>query len=333
MRRLEPEIYIVHSTYFDKRANCKKFMQNVARAGLNITDKLENVLLANTIITPENQKEYDAAAEFIENYEEGIIPDYDKRHTETAIGKACIMNGISEFDIFTYEEFMQRIADTCKNNKILIDNVSDLIEIITHAFIGFLPDDDKYDSLKRLEKEEARAFYAMLLNWKINNKSYSEMIALFVNYWRSRLRKDENTLIYVGHWGDVTSENGFRKLYTYLKNKTLQQLINLAIVRIKEEQDFLDNKLIKYVEVLYDINIIDPSFYYQIKYGTADEKIICLLKNGATLGLASLLTKEYYRYLSIDIEQSSVQYKQGLIEKMESNNENAILIFELKSII
>lgn len=332
LQRLEPEIYIVHSTYFDKRANCKKFMQDVARASLNITDKLENVLLANTIITPENQKKYDAAAEFVENYEEGTICDYNKRHTETPIGKACIMNGINEFDIFTCEEFMQRIVDACKNNKIIIDNVADLIEIITHAFIGFLPDDG-YDSLKRLEKEEARAFYAMLLTWKINNRSYSEMIALFVNYWRSRLKTDPNTLIFVGHWGDITSENGFRKLYTYLKDKTLQQLINLAIVRIKEEQDFLDNKLIKYVEVLYDISIIDSSFYYQIKYGTTNEEVICLLKNGASLGLANLLIKEYSKYLSINIRQSAVQYKEGLIQKMESNGENAIFIYELKSII
>lgn len=104
-------------------------------------------------------------------------------------------------------------------------------------------------------------------------------------------------------------------------------------MRIKEEQDFLDNKLIKYVEVLYDINVIDSSFYYQIKYGTDNEELICLLKNGASFGLASLLVKEYRQYLSIDIMQSSVQYKEGLIESMISNDENTILIFELKSII
>ena len=61
-------------------------------------DNVENVLLSQTKIDSSNEEELRQASEFIENYENGIIENYQERYTETDIGKACIMNGISEID-------------------------------------------------------------------------------------------------------------------------------------------------------------------------------------------------------------------------------------------
>ena len=75
---------------------------------------------------------------------------------------------------------------------------------------------------------------------------------------------------------------------------------------------------------------------YEIRYAHLSSRSVSAgqsIENGASLGLANLLIKEYSKYLSINIRQSAVQYKEGLIQKMESNGENAILIYELKSII
>ena len=52
-----------------------------------------------------------------------------------------------------------------------------------------------------------------------------------------------------------------------------QRIRVAAIVRIKEEQDFIDNNLIKYVEVLYDLGLIEDKFYAQIKYGTEEDLV------------------------------------------------------------
>lgn len=107
--------------------------------------------------------------------------------------------------------------------------------------------------------------------------------------------------------------------------------MNLAIVRIKEEQDFIDNVLIKFVEVLHDLSLIEDSFYAQIKYGTDDETVICLLKNGLSLSSAILLIKKYRNYLKINISESTVIFDNTLVDEMQQEGENAIMIFEVQS--
>ena len=62
-------------------ANCKSYIREVAKADLKIEDKVDNVLLANTKVTRENQENLRAASEFIENYENGVVENYSERYT------------------------------------------------------------------------------------------------------------------------------------------------------------------------------------------------------------------------------------------------------------
>ena len=117
------------------------------------------------------------------------------------------------------------------------------------------------------------------------------MIQLVVKYWQTLYRDDKTVVIYVGKWGDIKSQNSNVCRYTRILGKSQTEIVNLAIVRIKEEQDFIDNNLIKFVEVLYDLDLLEPNFYSQIKYGTNDENTICLIKNGLSLSAATLLIK------------------------------------------
>lgn len=103
------------------------------------------------------------------------------------------------------------------------------------------------------------------------------MIMLFVGYWRTLLQADRNAIIFVGRWGDLDAFGSHNTPYTMLAGKTRSQIINLAIVRIKEEQDFIDNNIIRFVEILNDLDMLEEQFYKKIKYGTADDEIICML--------------------------------------------------------
>lgn len=105
----------------------------------------------------------------------------------------------------------------------------------------------------------------------------------------------------------------------------------MAIVRIKEEQDFMDNMLIKYVEVLHDLDLIENRFYSRIKYGTDDESAICLIKNGLSLSSATLLIKKYSDYLQINLLESTVTYDENIILKMNEREENEIQIYEVQN--
>lgn len=112
-----------------------------------------------------------------------------------------------------------------------------------------------------------------------------------------------------------------------------KERINLAIVRIKEEQDYLDNIIMKYIEVLNDLCLVDEILYLKIKYGTSDKRKVLLVKNGLSLGLSNLIVDKYVEYLVIDYESNSVEYIDGIIEAMIQNEENEVLLYELKYFI
>lgn len=300
LQRLEPQIYLVFGKYFAQNANCESFLRNVAKVEQNYKDAVDNVLLSEAKITTMNEEELRHASEFIENYENGVVEDYQERYTSTVSGKACIMNGITELDIFAHEAAIQQQVNGYQSENLKISDSNTLLETIYELFIQYLPDNGA-ESLKRLENQEARNFYSMMFEWRVENKSYAEMINLFVGYWQQLYKKDKNVIVYVGKWGDVKRSGSNVARYTKIFGKDRTQLINLAIVRIKEEQDFIDNTLIKYVEVLYDLELIEDNFYARIKYGTDDERAICLIKNGLSLSSAVLLIKKYNSYVKFYI--------------------------------
>lgn len=124
-----------------------------------------------------------------------------------------------------------------------------------------------------------------------------------------------------------------RELWTDIRKKNHKEMINLAIVRIKEEQDYLDNIIMKYIEVLNDLCLVDEILYLKIKYGTSDKRKVLLVKNGLSLGLSNLIVDKYADYLVIDYESNSVEYIDGIIEMMTQNEENEVLLYELKYFI
>lgn len=330
LHRLEPQIYLVFGKYFAQNANCESFLRNVAKVEQNYKDAVDNVLLSEAKIAADNEEKLRQASEFIENYENGVVEDYQERYTNTVAGKACIMNGITELDVFAYEVTIQQQVDAYQGESLKINDSNTLLETINELFIQHLPDNGA-ESLKRLENKEARNFYSMMFEWRVKNKSYAEMISLFVGYWYQLYKKDRNVMVYVGKWGDVKRPGSNVARYTKFVGKNRTQVVNLAIVRIKEEQDFIDNTLIKYVEVLHDLDLIEDRFYAQIKYGTDDERTICLIKNGLSLSSAMLLIKKYGEYLQIDIPASTVVYGENLVPEMIKAKENQIQIYEIQS--
>lgn len=330
LHRLEPQIYLVFGKYFAQNANCERFLRNVAKVEQNYKDAVDNVLLSEAKITADNEEKLRQASEFIENYENGVVEDYQERYTSTVAGKACIMNGITEFDVFAHEVTIQQQVDAYQGESLKISDSNTLLETINELFIQRLPDNGT-ESLKRLTNKEARNFYSMMFEWRVENKSYAEMISLFVGYWNQLYKKDRNVMVYVGKWGDFKRPGSNVARYTKFVGKNRTQVVNLAIVRIKEEQDFIDNTLTKYVEVLHDLDLIEDGFYAQIKYGTDDERTICLIKNGLSLSSAMLLIKKYGDHLQIDVPTSTVVYGENLVAEMMKAEENQIQIYEVQS--
>ena len=242
------------------------------------------------------------------------------------------MNGIREIDVFQEETHMQDAVNEYHLHDGVIDTADSLMEAIQKIIINYI-DNAGNNNVSRLHNDDACKFYSMMFDWRMGNKSYSEMIQLFVGYWRKLYQQNKDAYIYVGRWGNVDVNGSHNKQYTYLKNKNKTQIVNLAIVRIKEEQDFIDNNLIRFVEILHDLKMLDEKFYLKVKYGTDDETTICLLKNCLSLSLATLLLSKYRYLLKINIGESTVECDEDLPNRMKENKENSILIFEAKSCI
>lgn len=200
LQRLEPQIYLVYGQYFAQNANCEKFLKNVAKVELKYQDSVKNILLKNAEITPANEEDFRHAKEFIENYETGTVDNYQDRHVQTNIGRSCILNGVNEFDVFVNENDMQAVVDKCLASDLKVCTSKELLKLIVTLFIQYLPE-NKNDNLKRLENQEAQSFYSMLLDWRAQNKSYSETISLFIRYWGNLYQRNQDSIIYVGKWG------------------------------------------------------------------------------------------------------------------------------------
>ena len=329
LQKLEPEIHLVLDKYYPQNANMENYISSVMKEDKSFADDVKNILLENTTITPENQRELSQAREFIENYETGTIENYTERYATTEVGKQCILNNINEVDIFTFEKDIATTIDNILSGN-TIKTSGQLLDAICSIFLPFAIREDRNSNFLRFQNDAAKAYYKMFLAWKIDSMSYNQLIYYTVRYWRSLISEGRDTIVYVGKWGDVT-RGGYNPLWTNVKNKDQIELINLAIVRIKEEQDFIDNTIMKFVEVLNDLQLVDDNLYLKTKYGTSDQLEIIMIRNGISLTLTKLLLEKYKKYVLFNIEDDTVTLCQDLIDAMAENDENQILICEADS--
>lgn len=325
LKLLEPEIYLIASDFIGESANIKKFMQRCMRVDNKTDEKAENVLLANADLGKKKLAEREAAESFLENLSPGIIKNAAVQYAQTTFGRTCFSNSLHEIDILNVESDCQDLVDDIIRQGRRAGTADEALDFINTIFLPRVID----QNLQRLSDPKTREFYAMLLNWRIKNVSYPEMIGKLLGYWKKREKVDP--IVFVGGaWGDMTRDGGFRELWTDISSKSDAQRTNLAIVRIKEEQDLLDNSLMKFLEVLFELNLLEVSLYERIRFGTEDEEKIILMKSGFSAGLSGLLLSEYRDSVHFDMEKSAVQVDPEVREKMIANGENEIVIFELE---
>ncbi|MAQ75447.1 MAG: hypothetical protein CL613_03840 [Aquimarina sp.] len=331
LKLLEPKIYIIKSIFENKRANIETFVATRARTDVKINDEVNNLLLKEEDTLNESQKKnLNKSLEYLENIEPDSTNLEDVDYVQSEIAKLCFKNNIFDFDIKRSEpKLVINLANYKSTLFPIIKDSNQLIEAIYSIFFNQINITD--NNINRLQNPAARRFYAMILNWRSSSASYKEMISSFMSYWASL--RGENLLIYVGaKWGtDKRNFTDHQPLYIDLRKKNNIDRINIAIIRIKEEQDFVEFNLLKYIDILAELELMDTDFYEQVKYGSSDKRIITLLKNGFSIELAKAITQEEYQSLVvIDHLLDEIIIRDEIINEMEINGENKILIFEIK---
>jgi hypothetical protein len=160
-------------------------------------------------------------------------------------------------------------------------------------FIDNLKDYIIDDEVKRLEHPQTISYYKMFLN---NRKlSLREKISREVAYFK-RLLHEGNSTIYIGKsfgempcpWKSGSGPN----TYVDLSRKNDIELVNLAIIRQKQEEDFVSFKLLMFFQLMLDYNQITKDEYEQIIYGTNDPIEIQLIRQGLPINVVKKLRED-----------------------------------------
>ena len=329
LRMLEPEIYVVNGSYAPKNFALLSFYKNRVNARLVIEDEVENPLLENST----KKEKTESVLEYLENMEPGSSGLEDVLSPTSIIGQLCFINNVHDFSIIENEsKLVTNLNYYTELHHPEINSAEALIGAITNIFFEGITLSDKSESLTRIkEHQEARNFYSMFIGWRTKGSPYPLMIGSFLKYWQKN-QSEGKTLVYIGSkWGELTGGGGYQKLYVNMVEKNEVQRINLAIAKIKEEQEFVDFNILKYLEILKELSLVESSFYDQVKYGTSNVYVICLLKNGFSMELSKMLVDKYSEFLEFDLEQDYVHYDELLVSAMSTNKENEVLMFEIDS--
>ena len=306
--KLEPPIHFVNSEKFYP----KKFNSYITelRTSSKI-DKIKNPNLENFNLeslrnskSEGKQKEFKRAEKIIK-YEEYILEI--PKNEEDKIKQYLLQRDFNEFysDI---DLISRKLLEKINNNE--IDQYENFLDKIYYLFLS---DNIKMKDFEvaRLAEYETRKFYKNYIKQSKEN-SLKENIMLFFKIFKLRQEKHINTRekidLYIGEsYGEYakTTKNysGFLKdTYIDLRIKSDFELINYAIIKVKLEDNFISNKLNKFIMFLKDYEIISLDEYNLYIYGTNDEEKIKLFKLGFHNGLVKRLEKVNQLYnLDFDV--------------------------------
>lgn len=314
---------LISNVYFIKARNEVSNFEDFIKTNLKVEsnsnvrmDILQNPLLANssTILSDDEEAKIE---NLVENKESNNI-----KKVKTPIGKLLLELNINDFNIFDYEELISK-----RINEKICDEEDSIVDKIFKIFIDDIEivSDDK-NNIVRLKNESARRFYNLVIGWRKKNYSISQCVEILYAYWK-KLSDIDKEYVYVGRsFGEIKRNDDDRiPLYVNLNNKLRKEIINLAIVRVKEENDYIDYYLFKYIDLLYKVKLIDKQEYNLIHYGTNDESQIFFQRDGLSRELSKLLAQDYFEYI-VNVDNIY------LIDKKILNvfDENEILKYELE---
>jgi len=168
----------------------------------------------------------------------------------------------------------------------------------------------------RIGNEAARNYYEYHIKVSMRT-SLNESINTLVKHFDKRIR-DGNPRTYFGstYGEEPYDDSSMSNTYVNLSKKNETEKVNLAIVKLKIEDDFISFKLSKFIVMLFDYDLITKDEYNEYIYGTTDQKSIDLSKIGLSVSLISRLKADkqlqnlkFDAYKNLEANNSFRDYK------------------------
>lgn len=293
LNKLLPQIHFVNDEYYGrKQSNMRNKIEKLRSNIFN--DEVNNPILKSFDVKNIKDTNEREKVEVIINSEDFLFTVNNGKFDE--LKKYLINIGLHN----TYnisDEMLQTFSGNINDIQTSTEDWSDLdiVEKIYFVFIQNLLEFIIDFEIKRLSNEKARNYYKLHM-FNNRTKSLKENVESTFQYFKGKI-SDKDSIFYFGQqYGDIsyTSEvydntNLQRKVYVDLSQKTDSEIINLSIVKLKIEDDFVSFKLNRMINALYDLNMISEEEYNKVIYGTNDLMKLNLIKTGLSLTLINKL--------------------------------------------
>jgi hypothetical protein len=297
--KLLPKVHFVNSEYYN-RAGSKMHNKIVLLRSNTFKDIVKNPTLeAFNISETADKAKMSAALEKATTIQsnERFLSAVNQSEFDR-IKAYVIQSGITEFyrNVDQLANFLMERIDYIRS-KMEEWSKFRMLDKIFHMFVSKVRDEQFIKDLefRRIAYIETRNHYENYITVS-QRKSLRENITELVSYFQTRVEKN-NTMFYFGEsYGEkayVSDDyNGEKEVYVDLSEKNFGELVNLAIVKLKLEDDFVAYKLNKFIVMMYDFELISVSEYHEYVYGTIDQTKIGLSKIGLSVSLMSRLERD-----------------------------------------
>lgn len=297
LNRLLSDIHFVDSDpYTDRRSNMINKIELLRQHtfdDINRNPLLENYDIEKLKISAEEKKKKKEK----DNKIIGLTALLLKDDIDTSIDKLIhylVENNIDDF-YSNVNEAARTIIENIKN----IADKDDIALSIYDIFIRNLEGSIKDFELERLKNEKARNYYNNYINI-FQLLSLKDKIASTITYFDTKSKNSLDPYLYIGgSFGEISKSSSryenresLNNVYIDLRNKTKKQFANIALVKIKMEEDFVSFKLKKLITFLYDFDLIDEEMYLKAIYGSTDLNIINLTRIGLSPNIIAILKQQ-----------------------------------------
>jgi hypothetical protein len=296
--KLLPNIHFINSEFYNRKSSNMRNKISLLRSRV-FADKVENPILDSFDIDKlkgsKEQVARDKAKVLLIQKNEELLTQ-SPENTDGRLRQYLIESGINHFytDLeLVIPALLDRIAEITKGEAIEWDGFR-MLDKIDYLFIGNNSDEYLSDfEIKRLGHNSTRNYYENHIRIS-QKKSLNENIVSQVKFFKEKGESIDPNLYFGSSYGEIPYdssdyENRTQDVYIDLSIKNDRQLVNLAVVKLKMEDDFVSFKLNKLIVMLHDYGLISLDDYHLYVYGTTDTKKIALTKYGLNIGLVSRL--------------------------------------------
>ncbi|HHQ4809355.1 TPA: hypothetical protein ACSP29_003775, partial [Aeromonas veronii] len=303
LSKLKPSVHFINTEEFNKKNSNMSNKIKELRAGRINDDEVKNPTLLNfditkfenIIDTSTNLDSIDAAIKAKEKAlsiieRENFLTELPSSELERL--KILFFESGLHLTYVDPDDAFDEITNNVKSIKAHPNFVDmDTIEKLYHIFISGFENKILDQSFSRLKNEKAQNYYRSFVK-NIHMLTLKEHINSTVRYFYKNATDTGNNLFYIGRsYGEVNKDGNTSGTRTYidLSTKNKKELVNLALVKIKMESDFLSYKLNEYVAILKEFGIVSEDEYNMFIYGTVRKASTNLTR----LGLSGAIIRKF----------------------------------------